>query len=322
MLMKKLMAMGLMALSVIGMSITAQARYEIGRDSTGNGYTAYYDDGSYLIYNARGDSYTYYDPEGRETTWDGNQSERASDSSRQEQKDLYRNCAVTYAYWDYSNGKCVAKWSADKRSKAKFSITLYRDDWEVTTKNSSSGNSYDFTNIIAKQNRTGDYTFIVEATWPGPVTDYEESDILSVNSSRLDAIVRKYRGNSGSSSGSSSYSGASSPSPGVAMVGWQYSNNTWKYVRADGRYACNGWEHINGKWYYFDANYIMASNRWIMGQNGLWYYVGMNGDMLVNQWVRSAANEHIWYYVGADGAMVTNTTINGLVINAAGECYM
>ena len=297
-MMKKVMVAAAAVMMSAMMAFPALAKTEIGRDETGNGITIWYNDGSMIEYNARGSSLTYIDADGSEYTYDDVQltsddfskytrtsSGRSSSSSR------YDDACITDAYWDYSGGKCTARWDAEYRSKGKYTITLYRDGHKVTSRTSSGGSSVSFTDDIANSGKTGDYYFTVKGKWSGGVTDEADSDSLTVNSDRLALI----RGQMNSSSGGSANPGGSP----AASSGWQLVSNSWKYQRPNGSYAVNCWEQVNGKWYSFDAN----------------------GVMRANQWIRNTSNEHIWYYVGSDGAMVTNTNIGGWSINANGECY-
>ncbi len=298
-MMKKMMIAAAAAVMSMMMTVPALAKTEVARDETGNGITIWYDDGSMIEYNARGSSLTYTDEDGSEYTYDDVQLTSSdfsrytrSSSSRSSSSSKYDDARVTDAYWDYSGGKCTARWDADYRSKGKFTITLYRDGHKVTTRTSSGGSSVNFSDDIADCGKTGDYSFTVKGKWSGGITDEADSDDLTVNSDRM-ALIRG-RGNSGSSSGSQN------PGAGpAATTGWQWVNNSWKYQRPNGTYAANCWELVNGKWYSFDAN----------------------GVMRANQWIRHTSNEHIWYYVGSDGAMVTNANINGWSINANGECW-
>ena len=298
--MKRIMVAAAAAVMSMMMTVPALAKTEVARDETGNGITIWYDDGSMIDYNARGSSLTYTDEYGEEYSYDDVQLTaddfsrytRSSSSSRSSSS-KYDDACITDAYWDYSGGKCTARWDADYRSKGKYTITLYRDGHKVTTRTSSGGSSVNFSDDIADCGKTGDYSFTVKGKWSGGITDEADSDELTVNSDRM-ALIRG-RGNSGSSSGSSNPGSG----PAAATTGWQWVNNSWKYQRPNGTYAANCWEQVNGKWYSFDAN----------------------GVMRANQWIRHTSNEHIWYYVGSDGAMVTNANINGWNINANGECW-
>ena len=293
------------AVMTAAMSVTVFAG-EISTDFDDDGFTTFYDDGTAYRYNVRtgaeiyfnedgdylefdrGGNVTMYDSLWDETTYISNTSSRSSSSSRSYR---YEDACVTDAYWDYSDGKCVARWDASHRSAGDYTITLYRDGHKVTSKTSSGGSSVSFSDDIANSGKTGDYYFTVKGKWSGGVTDEADSDSLTVNSDRLALI----RGQKNSSSGGSANPGGSP----AASSGWQLVSNSWKYQRPNGSYAVNCWEQVNGKWYSFDAN----------------------GVMRANQWIRNTNNEHIWYYVGSDGAMVTNTNIGGWSINANGECY-
>ena len=295
--------------------------------SDGNGATVYYDDGSYVEYNARGSTIYVYDQWGDlidekyaqlteaqfKKQYYTNKSSKSSSSS----SNKYAGASIYDAYWGNNNSRLIAHWDADYQSKGKYTVTLYRDSHKVTSKTSSGGKSVDFTDTIANYNKTGDYYFTVKGSWSGH-TDSTTSDYTYVDSAFLDRIRR----NSGSgSSGSASGPGGSPATVAgpAGNVGWQNYNGTWKYMKTNGQYAANAWELINGKWYYFDGAGNMAANQWV--QTDAWYYVGPNGDMLANQWIQSRTNSHIWYYVGGDGRMVTNSVINGWPINANGECY-
>ena len=314
--MKKVMCLMAAVMMSAVMAVPAMAKSEIARDSTGNGITIYYDDGSVFEYNARGSKATYYDPDGVEHEYDDVQlteadfsrysgdsssSRSSSGSSSRSSSSKYEDAEITDAYWEYSNGRCTARWDADYRSKGSYTITLYRDGHKVTSKTSSGGSSVNFTDDIARDDRTGDYYFTVKGKWSGGVSDTQDSDSLYVNGSDLASIRQK--AGMGSGSGSYSYNGSNgSANPGTgsaAGTGWQWINNSWRYRRDNGTYAMNCWEQVNGKWYSFDEN----------------------GVMRANQWVRNTMNEHVWYYVGGDGAMVTNTVVNGYTINANGECW-
>ena len=244
--MKKMMVAAAAVMMSAMMAFPALAKTEIGRDETGNGITIWYDDGSMIDYNARGSSLTYYDEDGSEYTYDDVQL-TSSDFSRYTRtssgssSSKYDDARVTDAYWDYSGGKCTARWDADYRSKGKYTITLYRDGHKVTTRTSSGGSSVNFSDDIADCGKTGDYSFTVKGKWSGGITDEADSDELTVNSDRM-ALIRG-RGNSGSSSGSSNPGSG----PAAATTGWQWVNNSWKYQRPNGTYAANCWEQVNGK---------------------------------------------------------------------------
>ena len=316
--MKKMITAVLAVLLVLSLSLVSYARVVVRREETGNGYTEYYDDGSYLIYNARGDNYTFVDAHGHATQYDpeggtfeyevsdypsdtgpaGNNKHTSKSSSTNE----YIGDEITSAYWNYSNGTLTAHWNADHRSKATFTIILYRDGTRVQSKSSSGGSSINFTDIIANSGRTGNYYFVLRAKWPGGYSDETESDNFYVDSNRLNYMQNRSNGNYNTPGTSGNPNGGPGVAngPGSIAYGWQLqSNGTWKYLKPDGTYAANGWEYINNKWYAFYPNGIMRANEWIL----------------------SAVNPHIWYYVGPQGDMLTNTTVNGWVINAAGECY-
>ena len=297
-------AAGMMAAVMTAAMSTTGFAAELNTDFDDDGFTTYYDDGTAYRYNLRTGSELYFNEDGDylefdrrgnvtmydsmwdETTYIDNSSSRSSSSSRSYR---YEDACVTDAYWDYSNGKCVARWDASHRSAGDYTITLYRDGHKVTSKTSSGGSSVSFTDAIANCGKTGDYTFTVKGKWSGGYSDSADSDTLYIGSDRMSGISGRYSGSST----------ASNPGSGPASsTGWQWTGNSWKYKRANGTYAANCWEQVNGKWYNFDGSGIRRAN----------------------QWVRNTNNEHVWYYVGNDGAMVTNTSINGYSINANGEC--
>ena len=58
--------------------------------------------------------------------------------------------------------------------------------------------------------------------------------------------------------------------------GWKEISDGWKYVKTNGRFACNEFLKIDGKWYYFDADYLMVTGyfringkRYCSTENGL-----------------------------------------------------
>jgi len=298
--------------------------------STGNGAVVRMSDGTRIEYNARGSSITIYDSRGNviDTEYGVELSEAefkelfyTPSSSSSSRSNVYYGSEIDDCYWGASTSHYIAHWDADYQSKAKYTVTLYRDGHKVTSKTSKGGKSVDFTEAIANANKSGSYYFTVKASWGSGITDENESDYVYIDTSDLNRIR-----SSSSSSSSSIPSGAAGPGATPATTqgpaannGWQLINGIWKYQKSPGVYATNGWELINGKWYYFDGAGNMAANQWV--QTDAWYYVGSNGDMLVNEWIQSRTDSHIWYYVGGDGRMVTNTVINGWPINAAGECY-
>ncbi len=298
--MRKWICAALAAVLSLAVAIPAFA----GRiEQDGNGYTEYFDDGSYLVYNARGGEFTYHDEDGVYSWYDDDvtQSSVKSSSSKSNKNAKYSGSRINEAYWSYSGGNMVAKWNADYRSKASYTVTLYHGNKKVTSKTSSGGSSVNFSDAIAQRGQTGNYYFRVKAKWPGKYTDEEESDDYYIDGSKLNAIQNRHSG--GSSGGGSSSGGSGSSSgggPGGSSGGvWQQYSGIWRYLKADGTFAANGWEFINGKWYYFDGY----------------------GNMAANQWIVKADNPHIYYYVGPDGDMLVNQYIGPYYVNANGECY-
>jgi len=290
--MKKLACFVLTAVMAAAMALPAYA----GRvETNGNGYIEYFDDGTYLEYNARGSEYTYHDSDGVYSWYDDDVTQSSVTKTNKNAK--YAGSRITDCYWSYSNGNLIAKWDADYRSKATYTVTLYHGGKKVTSKTSNGGSNVNFSQAVADRGQTGYYYFKVKAKWPGKYTDEDESSDYHVDGSKLNAIQNRHSG--GSSSGSSS-SNSSSGGPGSTATGtWQQYGGIWRYLKSNGTFAANGWELINGKWYYFDAY----------------------GNMAANQWIVKADNPHIYYYVGPNGDMLTNQYIGQWYVNANGECY-
>ena len=318
---------GSILICITAATMAAAPAFAASYVSNANGAAVYYDDGSYVEYNARGSAIYFYDQWGDLVDEKYSQLTEAQfkkqyytnsskSSSKSSSSSKYAGASVYDAYWGNSSSHLIAHWEADYQSHGKYTVTLYRDNHKVTSKTSKGGKSVDFTDTIANHNKTGYYYFTVKGSWSGH-TDTCTSDDTYVDSSALSKIKSSSSGSSGSASGPGGNPGTVSGPAG--NIGWQNYGSTWKYMKPTGQYATNSWELINGKWYYFDGNGTMAANQWV--QTDAWYYVGPNGDMLANQWIQSKTNSHIWYYVGGDGRMVTNSVINGWPINANGECY-
>ena len=264
--MKKLACFVLTAVMAAAMALPAYA----GRvETTGNGYTEYFDDGTYLEYNARGSEYTYHDSDGVYSWYDDDVTQSSVTKTNKNAK--YAGSRITDCYWSYSNGNLIAKWDADYRSKATYTVTLYHGGKKVTSKTSNGGSNVNFSQAVADRGQTGYYYFKVKAKWPGKYTDEDESSDYHVDGSKLNAIQNRHSG--GGSSGSSS--GSSSGGPGSTASG--------------------SWQQY-GKRYYFDAYGNMAANQWIVKADNphIYYYVGPNGDMLTNQYIGQ-------WYVNANG---------------------
>ncbi len=306
--MKKTVTIVLAAFLAVSMAFPALADTYV---SSGNGGTVYYDDGSWVEYNARGSSVSIYDRYGNlvdevyaqyteqefKRLYYGSSSSKKS-SSKSSKNEKYASATINDAYWSYGSGNLTARWEADYRGSANYTLQLYCDGRKITSKTSSGGSSVNFTDSITNSGRIGDYYFIVKAKWPGSYTDEMESNGFYVDESRMNEMRRR-----GSSSGTGT-AGGPGPGPGQSAgpgqaVGWQNYGSYWKYVKQDGNFAANGWEFINGKWYYFDGNGVMAANQWIL----------------------SAVNPHIWYYVGPNGDMLTNQYIGQWYVNENGECF-
>lgn len=223
----------------------------------------------------------------------------------------YEENTINEAYWEYDDGKIKAKWTADDRSKASYTLILYVNGRKVT-KETTKGGSLDLTKVIAKEGNRGTYSYILQAKWPGNFTDEVESEEIEIDRDMMDEIkdradsLKSKSSSSSKSSKSSRSSGgsgagpASEAGPSAAFAGeWQQTGGIWRYLKPDRTYAAGGWEFINGRWYCFDAA----------------------GNMLASQWIQKVDNPHIWYYVGPDGDMLTSQYIGEWYVNEAGECY-
>ena len=106
--MKKLACFVLTAVMAAAMALPAYA----GRvETTGNGYTEYFDDGTYLEYNARGSEYTYHDSDGVYSWYDDDVTQSSVTKTNKNAK--YAGSRITDCYWSYCNGNLLRKWAAD-----------------------------------------------------------------------------------------------------------------------------------------------------------------------------------------------------------------
>jgi len=317
-MMKRMLTLLLALLLALGLAITALA---VSYTEDGNGFTIYYDDGSHLVYNARGDTYTYYMPDGTHETFSeeqlldvydlyefliylqdtpsGNASiSKSSGNSSSSRYSKYATASITEAYWQDNGNSLVAKWDADYKGSANYSVILYRNGKRVTAKASDGGTRIDFSEIIARENRVGDYTFIIKAKWPGKYTDEAESDECYVDAEMLRLMRRKYgvtaTADTAQDQTAASAQVANTTGP-VAPVTATAANADGWYVQADGSkkyllsgvWLANGWRAIGDKWYCFDPNGVLRTNQWIQNTTNanIWYYVGQNGEMVKNQYV-------------------------------------
>ncbi len=182
--MKKLACFVLTAVMAAAMALPAYA----GRvETTGNGYTEYFDDGTYLEYNARGSEYTYHDSDGVYSWYDDDVTQSSVTKTNKNAK--YAGSRITDCYWSYSNGNLIAKWDADYRSKATYTVTLYHGGKKVTSKTSNGGSNVNFSQAVADRGQTGYYYFKVKAKWPGKYTDEDESSDYHVDGSKPPAAA-------------------------------------------------------------------------------------------------------------------------------------
>ncbi len=320
--MKRMLTLLLALLLALGLATTALA---VSYTEDGNGFTVRYDDGSRLVYNARGDTYTYYMPDGTYETFSeeqlldvidlyemlaylqgaqgGNTSlSKSSGSGKSSRYSKYASAQITDAYWQDTGDTLAARWDADYRGSANYSVILYRDGKRVTGRASDGGSRLDFTEDIARENRTGDYYFVIKAKWPGKYTDEAESNSVYVDAEDL-RLFRKRHGitsttNTAQTAGqvavAAQVTNTTGPLAPVTSAtanangdGWYTQTDGSKKYLLGGVWLANGWRAIGDKWYCFDQNGVLRTNQWIQNTSNanIWYYVDQNGEMVKNQYV-------------------------------------
>ena len=88
--------------------------------------------------------------------------------------------------------------------------------------------------------------------------------------------------------------------PVCAQATWKkdaYNNNVW--VEAGG--IKQGWNFIDNYWYYLGADGVPLTG-WLQDK-GDWYYMWSNGTMAYDTWM---TNGGLWYYFDNNGRMVTD----------------
>lgn len=50
-----------------------------------------------------------------------------------------------------------------------------------------------------------------------------------------------------------------------SQTGWKKTGNKWRYIKSDGRFACNEFLKLEGNWYYFNADYYMLTGYFRVG---------------------------------------------------------
>lgn len=58
-------------------------------------------------------------------------------------------------------------------------------------------------------------------------------------------------------------------------IGWQKIGDRWRYIKTDGRFACNEFLKIDGKWYFFNSDHFMVTGYFRV--DGKRYYSTENG---------------------------------------------
>ncbi len=335
-MLKKVFTLVLALAMVLALATTALA---VSYTEDGNGFTVRYDDGSRLVYNARGDTYTYYMPDGTHETFseeqlldvldlyemlsylqgsNGNTSiSKSSGSSKSSSSrySKYSTAEITDAYWQDTGDSLAARWDADYRGSANYSVILYRDGKRVTGRASDGGSRLDFTEDIARENKTGDYYFVIKAKWPGKYTDEAESNSVYVGAEDLRLFRKRYgitattttTQTAGQAAVAASAQVANTTGPVAPVTPVTSANADGWYTQADGSkkyllggvWLANGWRAIGDKWYCFDQN----------------------GVLRTNQWIQNTTNPSVWYYVGANGEMVKNQYVGQWYLNAYGEYH-
>lgn len=80
----------------------------------------------------------------------------------------------------------------------------------------------------------------------------------------------------------------------------------WKWLKADGKYACSEWIEVLGEWYYINSSEYAVDGEWIMDDNN-WYYLDPGSCKMHTGWLYV---NNYWYYLepnkgGPKGSMKT-----------------
>ena len=218
--------------------------------------------------------------------------------------------SISNASWDMGD-RAKANWD-EAETKTRYKVQLYKGSKKVGSAQTVGKTEYDFTKLIA-DNGTGSYYFTVYSTKGGADTKIE-SDKESVDSD----MIKVFKGNSGTSSKSSSGSTTTQSSSGSQTSpssNWkeQYKDKTqewiqvgeqWYYKLTPDEYA-KGWQKINDVWYLFDNNEVML--RGWQQVDGNWYYLSPSGGM-AKGWEFISDK---WYYLNQSGELLVNTIVDG-----------
>ena len=98
---------------------------------------------------------------------------------------------ITYAGWNFRNGKMTASWIADRRKQASFTVTLYHEGSSIAIKTVEGKSKCSFAEEIFRLGKTGSYSFTVKAVWQDGHTDEKRSDSMPVNEKLLQKIGRR-----------------------------------------------------------------------------------------------------------------------------------
>ena len=298
-------------------------------------FSSYYDD-----YESERDRFNDYDfGEDYEDgdKWDDEDGDDEDDDSRSSK---YAEAYIDSVWWEYDDGRCIVRWSADYASVTTFTVTIYHGSVELDSRSSRGGTKADVTSVIAENDEPGRYYARVSGEWPDGSDMYQMSEDFFVESSMLSAIRSRGRSSSFSVDGeydtdfdnafdeefgysTSGYvsggPGASSGSgSGPAVSGSSYGNYSAvsgspgsgaagpmsSGINAGGSYG-TGWRSVGSNWKYVRGDGQYAISRWEL-INGKWYYFDQAANMAKSAWIQTDGK---WYYLNSDGAMAVNQWI-------------
>lgn len=78
--------------------------------------------------------------------------------------------------------------------------------------------------------------------------------------------------------------------------GWQASDGSWRYEKADGTIASQEWIQDNGMWYHLDETGTMQTG-WFQNEDH-WYYLKVDGSMAHQEWIEENG---VQYYLEESG---------------------
>ena len=99
----------------------------------------------------------------------------------------------------------------------------------------------------------------------------------------------------------------------AANEGWQESNGTWRYVKADGSLA-TGWLKDGYSWYFMNEDGVMTTSTWV-GSHEHWYWIGAGGVMQETQVIEYNGDR---YYLKGTGVMARDYVKDGWEYDSEG----